>query len=186
VLDTVRDLFWSTGFAGTSLGDLTTATGLSNSSIYNSFGSKRDLFVRVFDDYCEQVTTALATALEGPDVGALDRVATCLRRAATQTAKDTDRRGCLWAKGAAELAQHDPAIAERSRSTVEAMEAHLARAVTQAQRSGEVTDRVGPRPLARTILAAMRGMEALGKAGAGRKVLLDIAETTIALMTYDP
>lgn len=32
---------------------------------------------------------------------------------AENTASDTERRGCLLAKGAAELAQHDPALAAR-------------------------------------------------------------------------
>jgi TetR/AcrR family transcriptional regulator, transcriptional repressor for nem operon len=186
VLAAARDVFWSTGYAGTSLDDLTTATGLANSSLYSSFGSKRELFVRVFDEYCGRAGASVVAALAGPDEGAMDRIAAYLRRSATQTAKDTGRRGCLWAKGAAELSEHDPAIAKRSRETVELMETQLARALNQAQRAGDATDRASAKALARTVLAALRGIEALGKAGASRQALRDIAETTITLIASAP
>jgi hypothetical protein len=90
------------------------------------------------------------------------------------------------AKGAAELSEHDPAIAKRARETIELMETLLTRALDQAQRAGDATDRVGARGLARTVLAALRGIEALGKAGASKQTLRDIAETTITLLASDP
>ncbi|GAA3367181.1 hypothetical protein GCM10017744_078320 [Streptomyces antimycoticus] len=41
-----------------------------------------------------------------------------VRLMAENTASDTERRGCLLAKGAAELAQHDPTLAGRSAETM--------------------------------------------------------------------
>jgi AcrR family transcriptional regulator len=186
VLAAARDVFWSTGYAGTSMDDLTTATGLANSSLYGAFGSKRELFFQVFDEYCLRAAANVEAALAGPDEGAMDRIAAYLRRSATQTAKDTSRRGCLMAKGAAELSEHDPAVAKRSRETIEVMEMQLARALAQAQRAGDATDRASAKALARTVLAALRGIEALGKAGASRGTLRDIAETTLILIASVP
>ena len=37
-------VFWDQGFDGTAVPDLEEATGLSRSSIYHAFGSKRGLF----------------------------------------------------------------------------------------------------------------------------------------------
>ena len=186
MLAAAREVFWTTGYAGTSLDDLTTATGLANSSLYGAFGSKRALFLRVFDEYCERAAANVVAALAGPDEGAMDRIAAYLRRSATQTAKDTSRRGCLLAKGAAELSEHDSAVAKRSRETVQFMEAQLARTLAQAQRAGDATDRASAKALARTVLAALRGIEALGKAGANRQTLRDIAETTVILIASAP
>ena len=186
MLAAARDMFWSTGYAGTSLDELMTATGLGNGSLYGAFGSKRELFLQIFDEYCERAAASVVAALAGPNEGALDRIGAYLRWSATQTAKDTRRRGCLLAKGAAELSEHDPAVAKRSRETFELMEAQLTRTLAQAQRAGDATDRASARALARTVLAALRGIEALGKAGASRQTLRDIAETTLILIASVP
>ena len=54
VLEAARDAFWSTGYGGTSIDDLTTATGLGKGSLYAAFGGKRELFERVFTEHCEE------------------------------------------------------------------------------------------------------------------------------------
>jgi TetR/AcrR family transcriptional regulator, transcriptional repressor for nem operon len=39
-----RDLFWEQGYERTSIADLEARTGLNRSSLYQEFGSKRQLF----------------------------------------------------------------------------------------------------------------------------------------------
>jgi len=46
VLVVARDLFWEKGYEATSISDLERHTGLNRSSLYQEFGSKRDLFTR--------------------------------------------------------------------------------------------------------------------------------------------
>ena len=50
-----REVFWRKGFGETSLADLEQATGLSRSSIYNSFDSKRGLFDAAVQNYLDEV-----------------------------------------------------------------------------------------------------------------------------------
>ena len=44
VLVAARDLFWEQGYERASIADLEKRTGLNRSSIYQEFGSKRELF----------------------------------------------------------------------------------------------------------------------------------------------
>jgi TetR/AcrR family transcriptional repressor of nem operon len=46
VVTAARDQFWSAGYAGTSLEDLTEATGLGRGSLYGAFGDKHALYLR--------------------------------------------------------------------------------------------------------------------------------------------
>jgi len=54
-LDLARDVFWRKGFQGTSLDDITAATGLAKPSLYAAFGDKNALFL--------QFSTAITNAL---------------------------------------------------------------------------------------------------------------------------
>ena len=45
------NVFWEKGYNGTSMQDLVDATGLNRSSIYNSFGSKHELYKTTLEFY---------------------------------------------------------------------------------------------------------------------------------------
>lgn len=55
VIKSARSLFWAKGFEAASIPDLEAATGLSRSSIYNSFGSKRGLFDAAVQSYLDEI-----------------------------------------------------------------------------------------------------------------------------------
>ena len=52
-LDRAVLLFWSQGFEGTSLDDLTEAMGISRPSLYRAFGNKEQLFYKALERYTE-------------------------------------------------------------------------------------------------------------------------------------
>ena len=183
VLDAAEREFWSTGYRGTSIDDVAAATGLGKGSLYGAFGDKHQLFLRVFDRYCTAVTAQTRDALSGPDEGAAARLRSYVTQVADDTASDAAHRGCLLAKGVAELAEHDPAVLTRSRQTFAALEEVLTEAVTAAQRHGDVDPAPEASDLALLLLAVLRGIEALGKAGEDPDHLVRIAATALALTT---
>jgi TetR/AcrR family transcriptional regulator, transcriptional repressor for nem operon len=182
VLRAVRDQFWATGYAGTSVDDILAATGLGKGSLYGAFGDKHNLFLRVFDDYCTAVTEAVRQALDGPDAGAYGRLRAHVLAVADATASDACLRGCLLAKATAERAAQDAAVAARGRQTFEALEELIASCVAAAQRAGDIKADADPARLAVLLLAVLRGIEALGKGGSSPASLRAIAETALALL----
>lgn len=182
VLRAARDQFWSTGYAGTSMDAIAAVTGLGKGSLYGAFGDKHRLFMRVFDAYCAGVTDAVAAELEGPDEQALERLSAHVRGMALGAATEAGRRGCLLAKGAAELAGRDPEVTARSLRTLDAVEDALAFDIRAAQRHGDIDPGADPRQLAALLLAVLRGVEALGKAGKDEASLASIAEAALAAL----
>ena len=178
VVKAARDSFWVNGYAGTSMDSIASATGLGKGSLYGAFAGKRQLFRRAFDDYCHSVVAQSRARLTGTDDAALGRLATYLSDTAEASAHPS-RRGCLLAKGVAELSEHDPQVAERSRRTLEAIEELLTDAVTAAQRQGDIGEG-DPRRQARMLLAVLRGMEAMGKTGMSVDQLEEVAQTALA------
>lgn len=182
VLETARERFWSGGYAATRMEDIAEATGLGKGSLYGAFGGKQELFRRVFDEYCGSVVDAVSRQLSGDDADAYARLSAHVYAVAEATAADTVRRGCLLAKGAAELAEHDEAVAERARTAVEALQTLLKEDIAACQRNGDVAEDADPGELAALMLAVLRGIEALGKAGASEETLTGIAGTALAVL----
>jgi AcrR family transcriptional regulator len=52
-LDTALRLFWRQGMATTGIQDIVTATGLNRSSLYATFGGKRELYLAALNRYVE-------------------------------------------------------------------------------------------------------------------------------------
>jgi TetR/AcrR family transcriptional repressor of nem operon len=182
VLRAARDQFWSTGYAATRVDDIAAATGLGKGSIYGAFGDKRQLFLRTFDDYCAGLIAAVRQALEGPDAGAHERLRAHVLAVADATASDVRLCGCLLAKGTAELAAQDPAVAATARHTFAAIEELLSSCIAGAQRAGDITQDVDSARLAGLLLAVLRGIEALGKGGSSPDKLRAIGDTALAIL----
>ncbi|MGW3114777.1 TetR/AcrR family transcriptional regulator [Streptomyces sp. NPDC001091] len=183
VLERAREQFWATGYAGTRMDDIARATGLGKGSLYGAFGDKSALFHRVFDDWCAAVVAVAEGRLAGgPDEEALTRLSAYVHLMAENSAADVERRGCLLAKGTSEMAQHDPTVAARSARTMTALLGLLRTEIEAAQRHGDIDRAADPGQLAGLLLAVVRGIEAVGKAGLTPETLRSIADTALALL----
>jgi AcrR family transcriptional regulator len=182
VLVAARRQFNETGYHGTSVDDLSRATGLSKGSLYGAFGDKDSLFQRVFEEYCAASDAGAAALLEGPEDQALDRA----RRWLGASASSTDLRGCLLAKATAELAWENEAVAARAQAAYETLLDNCRQLVEQAQRAGHVDPAADAAALGGLILAAHRGLEALGKGGLDTKTRNGIADAAIDSIALDP
>lgn len=59
------EVFWKKGYNGASMRDLTDAMQINPSSLYNTIGDKRQLFIRCIDDYTQARAGALQTHASG-------------------------------------------------------------------------------------------------------------------------
>ncbi|UGS28373.1 TetR/AcrR family transcriptional regulator [Microbacterium resistens] len=112
VVRAARNLFWSTGYESSSIADIEMATGLSRSSIYNAFGSKRGLFDEAVQSYLEEVVRPRLRPLA---VGAIavDAIATYLSElhAMFRTGESmAASQGCLLVNTARSALANDPQI----------------------------------------------------------------------------
>lgn len=87
-LDAAVDVFWCKGYEATSMSDLLTAMKLSKSSLYQSFGGKRQLFTRCLTRYQERFTSELSHGLREAKSGR--RFIEAVFRAVADTAQQPD------------------------------------------------------------------------------------------------
>jgi TetR/AcrR family transcriptional regulator, transcriptional repressor for nem operon len=105
VVRAARDLFWQRGYASTSLADLEGATGLSRSSLYLTYGSKRGLFDRALRNYLDDVIWPLLAPMEATGAGREEIVGYFLAQAANLAGPPDSvlTHGCLIANTSTEL-----------------------------------------------------------------------------------
>jgi len=97
-------------------------------------------------------------------------------------AADKARRGCMMAKSAAELGAVDDDVERSVERAYAEWHAELVDCIKEAQRDGAIDRKQNPQALATTVLAFMRGQEALHKAGVKSAQLKTSAEQMIALI----
>ena len=56
-LGKAMNVFWEKGYEKTSLKDLLTAMDILNGSFYNTFGNKKNLFIKALEFYGEEITS---------------------------------------------------------------------------------------------------------------------------------
>ena len=113
-LDRAMDVFWSKGYEATSLDDLCEATGLSRSSFYATFGSKRQLLLQSVDRYVDRRNPQIAAVLAQP-LPIRDAFAALNLQFINQIESGPGRRGCFLGNCAAELPRNDRAAQARVR-----------------------------------------------------------------------
>lgn len=59
-------LFWEKGFQATSMRDLVQAMGINRGSLYDTFGSKEELYQAAIDRYCDEQTAGMIDMLSAP------------------------------------------------------------------------------------------------------------------------
>lgn len=171
-------VFWRQGYEHTSLEDLLTATGLSKSSLYRSFGGKQALFERCMVRYGETVEAGLRAALAVAPSGR-DFVEGFLRSALDDARSPEHARGCLVLNTANEFAQREPRIAGCVARELARVQGVLEEAVKRGQSEGGFPPRLEPAAAARYLTSAMSGLKTMAKAGLDAAALAGIVALSL-------
>lgn len=132
VLDELTALFWEKGYSQTSMADLVDASGVHKSSLYNTFGSKEELFSKILRRYLAGRMDALSALIEEAGPG-IDGIHAFLELVRGNIVSGGHREGCLLVNSAAELhgtapgfenfgAEYRAALRERVRKLIEQAE----------------------------------------------------------------
>ncbi|MBK3580122.1 TetR/AcrR family transcriptional regulator [Streptomyces sp. MBT65] len=181
-LQSALELFWRRGYEATSMADLVGHLGIGRASLYATFGSKHELYLKALDRYDRAGLPPIVRELSQPGP-ALPAVRAVVRRYASEAADDQLRlNGCLVTNTAAELAPHDPAATRRVERNWDQLETVLHSALVRAQAQDELPADRDPLTLARMLLVLMQGLRVVGKASADPARVRDAAEQALRLL----
>ena len=179
-LDAAMDLFWRKGYEATSVDDLVKHLGVGRGSLYATFGSKHQLYVRALDRYRTTMGGAVVAQVAcGAPLRKVLRV--WLESAIEATLGDPDRRGCMMVNAAAERGGLDPAASRSVCANTGMIEDTVHAAIVRAQEAGEVSPARDARALARFYVVTSQGLAVAAKTGE-RAALQDAVEVALAAL----
>lgn len=95
LLDAAIQLFWSRGYAGTSIEDVARATTVGNGSIYAAYRSKDGLYLTAVTRYCRDLTDMVRTGMAGSSGDGAASMRDYLELIICDCTSQPGRRGCL-------------------------------------------------------------------------------------------
>jgi TetR/AcrR family transcriptional repressor of nem operon len=166
-------LFWRKGYAATSVEDLTTALNLSRSSLYDTFGDKRTLFLTVLKLYSERVVGSTAKTLHESE-SPVNGIQTLFDGFIAGIGQESGAMGCFMINSIAELVPYDPDVTEIAAAYNAAILGLLTEALTNAGKYEQ------PEAIAAYVFNVIQGMRVLIKSGATREQVGAIAAITLS------
>ena len=180
-LDKAMQVFWHKGYEATSMEDLLKAMALNRGSLYDTFGDKRQLFLKVMDRYCTTFVGPKLSLLDqpGPALPTLHRFIDGMIEGGLA---DPQRRGCFISNTVMELSPHEKEIAGTLRQALKMAEDAFFNVLARAKEQGELKDEKDPRALARFLTTMMQGTVVMIKAGVSADVVKQTAETALSML----
>jgi AcrR family transcriptional regulator len=186
-IESAMRVFWEKSFEGTTMTDLTDATGLSRSSIHAAFGSKEGLFQKAVERYRAGPMRYVQKALAEPTLPRA--IEALIRGMVSFLSTPGNPRGCLSIHGALVGGNDGEPVMQIMAEWRKANLNLIKERIQQAQREGELSREVNAGDYTRYIATIMIGIGIQAAIGAGRAELTRMADMALQFLersSFDP
>lgn len=181
-LQRASEVFWVTGFAATSLDELSAATRLTRPSLTGAFGDKEALYVATLERYRDASAEALRSTLSGTRSLRKELSDVLAKSTDAYTAPPNAARGCLLIGTASVEAVKRPAVRTVLRESLAVFNSIIADRMRAAIGSGELDPDADPKGLALIVSAAMHSLAVRARAGETRRSLGKLSRAIVDLI----
>jgi TetR/AcrR family transcriptional regulator, copper-responsive repressor len=181
-LERAMETFWKSGYAATTLDDLSAATGMNRPSLYAAFGDKQDIYVKAYRRYRLKTRDEFLPILEADAP-----IRPLLRKIfdaslALYLAGADGPRGCFSVVTAASEAVADPEIRKLVVEAIAALDQTFAGLFAKAIARGELAQGADAASLAKIATATLHTLAVRARAGIARDELDALIGASVALI----
>lgn len=177
-LEDALHVFWSKGYEGASMADLTEAMGITKPSLYAAFGNKEELFRKAFDSYIEGPAGYAKLALQQPTARS---VVEHLLYGEVDAVTDPEcPAGCLSINGALACGDASESIKQELVARRVKFESDLRERFERAHSEGDLPKEADAISLARYVATISQGLAVQAVGGTGRAELRNIVGMFLA------
>lgn len=146
-------VFWDMGYEAATLAHLTKATGLSKSSLYQTFGSKKELYAKALELYSKLKREKTREAFNKSD-SPLNDIRDEMVRIAN---RPEGQKSCLLVKSVLDIIALDKEIYELAKHNGQKQNEVWRNAVIRAQKSGDINPKLDSEEITQYLVTIALG-----------------------------
>ena len=175
IIEKAAPVFNKKGVSGTSLSDLTRATGLTKGSIYGNFKDKDEVAVCVFQYNVERLINSLFKEMDR-ETSPVEKLLALPRAYGKRYRQILDYGGCPILNTATEVDDTHEALCRLTVEAIERLKDRIASIAAMGIREGALDKETDPETVANIILALIEGGSMLAKVTGQDRYMTDSLE----------
>lgn len=180
VLEAASSVFQNNGYNGASIDELLTATGLSRSSLYDTFTDKHNLYIQSLEFY-KNKNSAQIKNINNNNNNGLEKIETLFNRVVSHLKNNPNDNGCLLVNAAAEMSKQCFKTAQVICNDKIEIQSIFNEWITDAQKEKLITNDKAVESYSQFLYNALCGLRVLSQSGASEKELYNVVKITLKI-----
>lgn len=178
VLSAAAHIFQTKGYNGTSIDEILKATGLSRSSLYDSFSDKHSLYLQSLEFYKSNQEAAFES-VDKKEMNGLEKIEFLFKEAVNHLINHPKENGCLMVNAAAEMSKLCIQTSEIICNNKENLQEIFSEWLMDAQNKKVLHLSKPVKSYSTFLFNALCGLKVLSQSGASKNELLNVAKVTV-------
>lgn len=181
VLQKSIDLFWEKGYNNTSIQDLVNHLGINRGSLYDTFGGKRELFDKAFNNYLTTNNNCLISFFE-TETSIKKGFEKFFEIPLTAAVCDKGNRGCFAVNTITEMLPDDKIIKKILIKQKNVIEHAFYTFLEKGVKSGEIDKSKDLKKITSLLYSLLNGLLVTAKIDYNKKELLETIKTVLIIL----
>ena len=181
VLDRAVDLFWRKGYNATSANNLVDELGLSRSSIYDTYGDKKTLYLKSLKRYNTQIVREVIDLINN-SINIKETIRNIFDSIIKQDICSKTPKGCFMVNSAIELSNLDIEVAKIVRQNQYEFENALEKAIIKGQQQGVISSQRDAKHLSLFLYNTIVGLRVSLKYNKTESSIEDIIQMSLSVL----
>ena len=172
IIEAIAPVFTKYGYAGTSMSNLTEATGLTKGALYGNFENKEALALAAFEHHSKSLLQAIDNELKAEGTS-LEKLFTLTKFYRNYDVFIAEMGGCPILKTGIDAEFNNATLAAAARETVRTIEGKIALVLENGVNQNELRLPVTPLQFAKQLFTMLMGAVAMATLTKDRKYILN-------------
>lgn len=178
VLEVASTIFHQKGYNGTSIDEILKATGLSRSSLYDSFKDKHSLYLQSLEFYKIAERDAYEVVNQ-KKLNGLQKIESLFKEVVNHLINHPDDNGCLMVNAAAEMSKRCEKTAQVICNNKDDVQELFATWLSDAQEENVISLSKPAKSYSPFLFNALCGLKVLSQSGASKAELNNVVKVTL-------
>lgn len=178
VLEAASVIFRQKGYNGTSIDEILKATGLSRSSLYDSFQDKHNLYLQSLEFY-KEASHENMEVVNQKSLNGLQKIEYLFKEVINHLVDNPEDNGCLMVNAAAEMSKQCDKTSQVICNNKENVQDLFGTWLAEAQSEKVLTLSKPPKSYGSFLFNTLCGLKVMSQSGAGKAELNNVVKVTL-------